>query len=275
MATPKITIGNVEIVALVDMPLEFPWPVVFPGITLAEFEAYRDLYPKSFGEGRFATQCGAYAVRSQGHTVLCDTGVGPGPIQWAGGARGRLLEDMRDKGIDPAEVDTVFFTHLHGDHVGWTLSPNNQPTFPNARHLVPQADWDYFGGMLEANQQMKQILPLEALGVLDLFSGERAVTGELITLPTPGHTPGHTSLLVSSQGEKAIITGDLAHHPAQVERVDWSISFDSNAGESAETRRKVFAQIETEGLVAAFCHFPDPPFGKIIRAEGKRVFQAL
>jgi len=121
---------------------------------------------------------------------------------------------------------------------------------------------------------MQQIMPLEKLGVLDLFSGELAITSEITTYPTPGHTPGHTSLLVSSGSEKAIITGDLAHHPAQVEHIDWCASFDNKADETIETRRKVFAQIESDGLVAAFCHFPDP-FGKLIRAEGKRVFQAL
>lgn len=245
-----------------------------PGTPVSDFEAYRKLYPKSFGDGRFATQCGAYLLCSEGSTVLCDTGIGPGPIQFLGGLRGRLLDDMRQKGIQPSDVDTVVFTHLHGDHVGWTLSPDLTPNFSKARFLVPQADWDYFGGMLETNQQMQQVLPLEELGVLDLFSGERSITSEITTYPTPGHTPGHTSLLVSSGGEKAIITGDLAHHPAQVEHIDWCASFDNNATETTETRRRIFDQMEADGLIAAFCHFPEP-FGKLIRAKGKRVFQAL
>ena len=274
MTVPRITLGNVEIIALVDMPMELPWEIIFGSVPLSEFEAYRELYPKSFGSGRFATQCGAYVLRSQGQTVLCDTGIGPGPIRFLGGACGRLLDDMRDKGVQPADVDIVVFTHLHGDHVGWTLSPEQTPNFPNARFLVPQADWDYFGKMLETNQQMRQVLLLEQLGVLDLFSGERAVTEEITTYPTPGHTPGHTSLLVSSNGEKAIVTGDLAHHPAQVERMDWCSSFDTDARTTVSTRQKVFAQIQTDGMIAAFCHFPEP-FGKLIRLEGKRIFQAL
>jgi glyoxylase-like metal-dependent hydrolase (beta-lactamase superfamily II) len=275
MASPtKVTVGNVEIVSLVDTAMELPWEIFFPGIAVSEFEAYRELYPTSFGEGRFATQCGAYALRSQGQTVLCDTGIGPGPIQFLGGIRGRLLDDMREKGIRPEDVDTVVFTHLHGDHVGWTLSPELAPNFPKARFLVPQEDWDFFGKMVETNQQMQQILPLEQFGVLDLFSGECAITEEITTYPTPGHTPGHTSLLISSNGEKAIVTGDLAHHPAQVERMDWCCSFDTRAPTATSTRQKVFAQMQSDGMIAAFCHFPEP-FGKLIRAEGKRVFQAL
>jgi glyoxylase-like metal-dependent hydrolase (beta-lactamase superfamily II) len=94
------------------------------------------------------------------------------------------------------------------------------------------------------------------------------------TYPTPGHTPGHTSLLISSNGERAIVTGDLAHHPAQVNHTEWCSAFDTDHATTSQTRRKVFDQMETDGLIAAFCHFPDP-FGKLVRADGKRIFQAL
>jgi len=274
MAGPKITVGNVEIISLVDMVMEIPWQIFFPQQGESDFEAYHDLYPGCFGEGRFRTNAGCYAIRSQGQTILCDTGMGPGPIEFLGGLRGNLLDDMREKGIPPEDVDTVFFTHLHGDHVGWNLSSDGTPNFSKARHLVPQADWDYFGTMLETNQQMQQVIPLEALGLMELVSGEKALTSEVTTYPTPGHTPGHTSLLISSNGERAIVTGDLAHHPAQVDRTDWCSSFDTNAAETSATRREVFDRMEADGLTAAFCHFPDP-FGKLVRAEGKRIFQAL
>jgi glyoxylase-like metal-dependent hydrolase (beta-lactamase superfamily II) len=128
--------------------------------------------------------------------------------------------------------------------------------------------------MLETNQQMQQVTPLEKLGVMELISGEQTITSDVTTYPTPGHTPGHTSLLISSNGERAIVTGDLAHHPAQLEHLDWCSSFDTNAGETSATRFRVFDQIEADGLIAAFCHFPEP-FGKLVRLKGKRVFQAL
>ena len=140
--------------------------------------------------------------------------------------------------------------------------------------MVPQADWDYFGKMLETNQQMQQVTPLADQGVMDLISGEQTLTSEVTTYPTPGHTPGHTSLLISSAGERAIITGDLAHHPAQIDHVEWCSAFDADARTTTETRRKVFDQAEDDGLITAFCHFPDP-FGKLVPLQGKRVFQAL
>ena len=274
MGTTRMNVGNVEIVSLLDTPFEIPWQIFFPERSESDFEPYRKRYPRSYGERGFRTQAGCYAVRSQGQTILCDTGIGPGPIQFLGGLRGSLLEDMRGKGIPPEDVDTVFFTHLHGDHVGWNLSANGAPNFPKARHLVPQADWDYFGKMLETNQQMQQVTPLADQGVMDLISGEQTLTSEVTTYPTPGHTPGHTSLLISSAGERAIITGDLAHHPAQIDHVEWCSAFDADARTTTETRRKVFDQAEDDGLITAFCHFPDP-FGKLVPLQGKRVFQAL
>lgn len=274
MAGPKVTVGNVEIIALVDTAMQIPMAFFFPGRDPADFEPYRSLYPKSFGDGSLATQCGAYAIRSQGKTILCDTGIGPGPIEMLGGIRGRLLDDMREKGVPPEDVDIVAFTHLHVDHVGHNLDQKGAPNFPNAKYLAPQADWDFFTRALDANPQMQQVMPLKELGKLELISGERALTPEVTTYPTPGHTPGHTSLLISSGGEKAIVTGDLAHHPAQVDRIDWCASFDMDQATTTETRRKVFAQMESDGLIAAFCHFPEP-FGRLTRLEGKRVFQAL
>ena len=203
-------------------------------------------------------------------TVLVDTGVGTG-------MGGRLLDDMSSKGVSPDDVDIVVFSHLHPDHVGWNLTADRAPTFSKARYLVPQADWDAFSTPNAAAQNPHigaQVLPLKDLNVLDLFSGETAITDELTTYPTPGHTPGHASIIVSSAGEKAIVTGDLAHHPAQVERTEWCPGLDGDPAQAVASRRNVFDQLEADGLLAAVCHFPDPGFGRIVRLEGKRVWQA-
>jgi glyoxylase-like metal-dependent hydrolase (beta-lactamase superfamily II) len=274
MTGPKITVGNVEIISLVDLPFELPWSMVFPGRERSEIEPYQAMYPVANGKTGVQTQAGAYALRTQGKTVLIDTGFGPGPIAFLGGARGRLLDDMRDKGVDPESIDLVAITHLHGDHVGWNLDSDGKPNFPNARYLIPQGDWDYFNTMLETNRQMEQVIPLKDLGRMDLISGETELTADVQAMPTPGHTPGHTSFVIASGGEKAVITGDLAHHPAQLNETDWCPVFDDNSTASSESRKRVCDMLEADGVVAAFCHFP-APFGKLIRADGKRVFQAL
>ena len=279
MAGSKVTVGNVEIVSLLDTPMEFPWAAFFPNNSQQDFDPYRDRYPGSYaGDGKFRTYAHCYALRSQSKTVLVDTGVGPGPHNFLGGSRGHLAEEMNAKGVSPESVDIVVSTHLHPDHVGWNLTPDKVTTFPKARYWVPQEDWDHFSAKDAAAQNPHMgasVLPLKDLGVLDLFSGEKAITPELTTYPTPGHTPGHTSIMVSSAGERAIITGDLAHHPAQVDRTEWCSGADGDPATAVETRSKVFDQLEADGLLAAICHFPDPGFGKLVRLEGKRVWQAL
>ncbi len=259
--------------------MEFDWGLFFPRNSREDFEPYRDTYPGAYGSGgKFRTYAHCYALRSQGKTVLVDSGIGPGPIEFLGGIRGRLVDDMQEKGVSPDSVDTVVFTHLHGDHVGWNLTGANAPTFPKARYLVSQGDWDYFtaSDVVSQNPQIgASVLPLKELNVLELFSGEKAITEELTTYPTPGHTPGHTSIMVSSAGERALLTGDLAHHPAQVDRTEWCSGFDGDPALAVETRNKVLDRLEADGLLAAICHFPDPGFGKLVRLEGKRVWQAL
>ena len=181
---------------------------------------------------------------------------------------------MKAKGVTPEDVDVVLHTHLHPDHVGWNMS-GDAPTFPNARYYVPQADWDFFSGALAANPQMEKVIPLKELGRLELYDGEITITSEVTTLPTPGHTMGHCSVLVNSGGEKVLIAGDLAHHPAQVDRPEWSAAADMDPNGASATRKKILDQLVEEGHVAAFCHFPGEGFGRIVESNGKRVFQAL
>ena len=110
---------------------------------------------------------------------------------------------------------------------------------------------------------------------MDLVSGEYALTDEITAIPTPGHTPGHQSFVIASAGERALILGDVMHHPAQTEETAWSPSFDSDGALSAETRSALLERLEADGDLVAACHFPAPGFGHIVRVEGKRTFRAL
>ena len=272
----SITVGNVEIVQLLDLSLGFPFANVFPDVSAEQWAPYFEQYPDS-GESadlwRSNAQC--YALRSGGETLLIDTGFGPGPFDFLGGATGNLVPDMRAQGIEPDSVGRVAFTHLHGDHVGWSVGADGAATFANARYVVPQADWDAFRGDANSPHVSAQIEPLEALGVMDLVSGEYALTDEITAVPTPGHTPGHQSFVIASAGERALILGDVIHHPAQTEETGWSPSFDSDGALSTETRTALLERLEADGDLVAACHFPAPGFGHIVRVEGKRTFRAL
>ena len=107
------------------------------------------------------------------------------------------------------------------------------------------------------------------------MEGEHSLTRELTTLPTPGHTPGHMSILITSQGERALILGDVAHNPAQVEETDWVSRADMDPELTRQTRRALMERLEREQTVVASGHFPAPGFGRIVRLEGRRYWQGL
>ena len=110
---------------------------------------------------------------------------------------------------------------------------------------------------------------------MDLIDGEQSITGHLTALPTPGHTPGHTSVLVTSSGESAVILGDAAHIPIQAHHTDWSPRPDTNPRLSRQHRAELFDRMEKDHSLVVSGHFPLPGFGRLARVEGRRYWQAL
>ena len=224
---------------------------------------------------------GSFLVRSDGKTVLVDTGLGRTPQKFQGATYGLLLKDMNAHGVGADDIDMVVMTHLHGDHIGWNLAwAGNvpRPVFPNARYWVPRRDWDVYarGPGLQGDSIIKeQVVPLESLGLLDLMEGSQILTSNLTALPTPGHTPGHTSILVSSGGERAVILGDAAHVPAQAQETDWCPRADRDPDVSRATRIDLMDRMEREDALVASGHFPSPGFGRLVRLKGRRYWRAL
>ena len=276
MPEHKVTVGNVEILSLSDGRLEFHVADFFPSVPTEAWAPYRDqLTP----EGRIVMNVGSFLLRSEGQTVLVDTGLGDSARGFRDVVYGLLLRAMKAKGVQLEDVDLVMITHLHRDHVGWNLLWNGdacRPTFPKAAYWVPRADWEFYTrGPRVFSYVKEQVAPLDTLGLLNLMEGERAMTGQITALPTPGHTPGHTSVLVLSQGEGAVILGDAAHVPAQVQETDWSPRADADPLRSSVTRRTLMERIEREGLLAISGHFPAPGFGRVLRLRGRRHWKAL
>ena len=278
MPLHKVTIGNVEVVSLSDGRLEFSAKEFFPSVPDEAWEPYRD---ELTSEGKLAMNLGTFLLRSDGKTVLVDTGLGEISQGFQEAVGGLLLKDMRGKGIRPDQVDMVVITHLHRDHVGWNFVRGDggyRPTFSNARYWIPRADWDIYtrrAGMRMFSYIQDQVVPLEALNLLELMDGEQSLTNELTALPTPGHTPGHTSLLITSQGERAVILGDVAHLPLQAQETEWSPRADTNPRLARATRRDLMDRIERDGSLALAGHFPAPGFGRLMRLKGRRYWQAL
>lgn len=279
MPSPKITIGNVEITSLSDGVLEFDLCNFFPDIPAENWESYHDhLTPEH--NVRFNLAC--FLVRSEGLTIAVDTGMGPRPADAPDSPWGELLNDFQSNGVKPEDVDMVVFTHLHRDHVGWNLQEQNgqfKPTFPNARYYFSAKDWQAcHSDDLQTTRFPNApacVWPLEDLGVMELLDGEVALTSELTTLPTPGHTPGHMSIMISSQGQQGLILGDVLHNTVQVHETGWVSRADIDPETTRTTRQSLMERLERDGTTVAAVHLPSPGFGKIVRLQGRRYWQAL
>ena len=283
-------VGNVEILALSDGSIRFTPSDFFPSVPEEAWDPYREYFTP---EGEMILNLGCFLLRSEGKTILIDTGLGIDTGHLDTPDMGKLLTDMEAKGVRRDEVDVVGITHLHIDHVGWNFlydedgdgagSPDSEgsgearPTFGNARYWVNNLDWRVFtrGALRKMPYVPAQVLPLQEQGILELFEGERQITGEISTLPTPGHTPGHTSFLIASQGERAVITGDAIHSRAQAQETHWSPRADSKPEVSAESRKNLLERIESENAMLISGHFPAPGFGTLVRMEGRRYWRAM
>jgi glyoxylase-like metal-dependent hydrolase (beta-lactamase superfamily II) len=231
------------------------------------------------GEGSFATigqafpaldapeewrlPVNAILIRGAGTTVLVDTGLGPEPRDFMPDAGARLLAELARVGSSPAEVDLVVHTHLHVDHVGWDGS------FPNARYVVPTEDWSFF--MTEESLRQRphlgdRVEPLDDAGLVVLVDGELEVASGIRLVPTPGHTPGHASVFLESEGSELVVLGDVVVHELQLADPDLAYVSDHDPGLSASTRKQVLARLADGGIDAIAGHFHGP--GRFSRTDG-------
>jgi glyoxylase-like metal-dependent hydrolase (beta-lactamase superfamily II) len=278
MANHVIRVGDVEIMALSDGLLEFDLCNFFPTIPEPAWQPYE----AHLADHRVRFNLGSYLIRSDGRTVLVDTGLGPKPADGPDVGWGQLLHDFQAKGVRADEVDMVVMTHLHRDHVGWNLRAEGSryvPTFPNARYWLSVKDWETCHQPdVQPTRFVKAptcVWPLADLGLIEFMQGEHALTRELTALPTPGHTPGHMSILITSHGQRALVLGDAAHSPVQVLEPDWVSRADMDPDLTRHTRRALLDRLEREEIIVAAGHFQAPGFGKIVRLHGRRYWQGL
>ena len=274
-----LKVGNVEIVAVLDSSMVAPCSAMFP--TVAS-DAWAPHSEHLTGDGSQLTlSISSFVVRGGGKTTLVDTGLGAKDRPFFG--NGRLLDALAELGIRPEDVDVVLATHIHVDHVGGHTTKKGDgyaPAFPRAMHVFTRAEWEYWTASAVASAPGNQyvvdsVLPLQGAAEIELVDGEHRLTDEIALIPTPGHTPAHTSFLISSGGEAAVILGDVAHSPVQVTETGWLPVFDLDPARAADSRERMIDRIEKEQLLLAAGHFPFPGFGRVVRIENKRYWRAL
>lgn len=279
MAENTIRVGNVEITQLSDGMLEFDPCNFFPTIPEDDWAPYDEHLTH---EHKVRFNLGSYLIRAAGKTILIDTGLGPRTEEAPDVPWGELMVDFQRHGIRPEDVDMVVMTHLHRDHVGWNLTPEGakfRPTFPRARYWMSRKDWD---ACHQPDVQPTRfpnaptcVWPLAELGLIEFMDGDHAITQDLTAVPTPGHTPGHVSILVTSQGQRALVLGDAAHSPVQIEQPDWVSRADMDPDLTRETRRALVERLEREEILVAAGHFEAPGYGRIVRLNDRRYWRGL
>jgi glyoxylase-like metal-dependent hydrolase (beta-lactamase superfamily II) len=279
MAKHVIRVGGAEIMSLSDGMLEFDLCNFFPTIPQDNWQQYESHLTH---EHKVRFNLGSFLIRSDGRTILIDTGLGPKPADTPDVPWGQLLHDFQANGVRPEDVDMVVMTHLHRDHVGWNLLSKDGryvPTFPNARYWMSAKDWEVCHEPAVQPERFpnapSSVWPLAELGLVELMHGEHSITRELTAVPTPGHTPGHMSILITSQGQRALVLGDAAHNPVQLQETDWVSRADMDPELTRQTRRALVERLEREEIIVAAGHFEAPGFGKVVRLKGRRYWQGL
>ena len=275
----KVTVGAVEITALLDAPFLQNPKVVAPEHSDEMAEEFGDTLDER-GLAMGAVTC--YLLNASGKLILVDTGIGP--RKRPGFPTGHLDTALRDAGVSPEEIDAVVHTHLHIDHVGWntfeTADGRTEVFFPNATFVIQQAEWDYWmtAEMLAEprNVALRECVePLRNSGRLQFTGGEDTFGEDLVFISAPGHTPGHVAVGVASNGERALIIGDASHHPVHVTHPDWVTPLDWDPAMACGSRDRLFDLAADERRLVLAGHWKHPGWGHIVRLEGKRTFRAL
>jgi glyoxylase-like metal-dependent hydrolase (beta-lactamase superfamily II) len=217
----------------------------------------------------------AFLVNTGSKLVLVDTGTGA----LGGPTLGGIVNNLKAAGYQPEQVDEIYITHMHFDHVGGLMS-GDKLTFPNAVVRADQHDADFWlsqANLDKAPEAMKgffkgaqaSLNPYVAAGKFKSFNGDTDLVPGVKAMSTYGHTAGHTVYAVESKGQKLVLWGDLMHVPAvQFQHPEVTIQFDTDSKAAAKERKKAFADAAKQGYLVGVAHLPFPGLGHL-RSEGK------
>ena len=210
-------------------------------------------------------------VRTPQHTVLIDTSLG----EFGPPTAGAWAKNLAAAGVDAAKVDLVVISHFHGDHISGMRGKDGTAAFPNAKVMVPEAEWAFWmddGQMSRAPEAMqagfqnvRRVFGPIATEVAPFTDGQELVPG-LRVMAAPGHTPGHSVFLVSDGSDQLLVWSDTTNKPELfVKNPDWQAVFDMDGERAAATRLRLLDMAAADRLLVAGYHFPFPATGHIAR----------
>jgi glyoxylase-like metal-dependent hydrolase (beta-lactamase superfamily II) len=239
----------------------------FPDAVDADWHRAAEVDPDAFAaDGRWHLAFRCFAIRRPSDRfTLVDAGVGDAGSPAAAWAPvpGRLPAALASAEIGVGDVDTVVLTHLHEDHVGWSVGAGGVPTFPNARYLVQDVEIHELETRGVEPLLDAVVRPLRSAGQLDPVDGRTRVddgaeSPRITLLPTPGHTPGHQSVLVESDAGDVVITGDVAVHAVQLVNPDVGYAYERYQPAARQTRHRLLAEAARRQALLATAHLNRP-----------------
>jgi glyoxylase-like metal-dependent hydrolase (beta-lactamase superfamily II) len=282
-----ITLGDVRIDRVVEIGRSsFPTTSMLPDATAEGIARHLGWLKPSFWDDStddLGSRIQSYLVRTPGHTILMDTCVGndkhrDGAPAWHM-RHGTFLDDLAALGVRAEDVDHVVCTHLHIDHVGWNTSLVDGrwvPTFPKADYIFVGEEWEFWKHESDTGADTDgciadSVTPIVEAGRAKLVDTTFTIGPHLRFEPTPGHTPGHVCVRLTTSDGEAVFSGDLMHRIVQVAEPQWSSRFCYEPRRAAETRRAFIERHADTGVLVCAAHFPTP--GYIVTEGGGHRFQ--
>jgi glyoxylase-like metal-dependent hydrolase (beta-lactamase superfamily II) len=273
----KWRIGEVTVTKIVELEVTGGSRFILPQATPEAILPIDWLQPDFADErGRLKMSIHALVVETLNRRIIVDTCLGNDKenrrIPTWNKLQGGFLVDLAAAGYARETIDTVVCTHLHVDHVGWnTMLVGGRwvPTFPGARYLIGRIEFEHWTSRHD-REDMAAVLadsvtPVWDAGLVDLVETDHQICGEISLVPTSGHTPGHVSLRIASQGQEGLITGDFMHHPCQIARPDWSSTADSDPAEARRTREWMLTRLCDNPILVIGTHFAGRTSGQVVR----------
>jgi glyoxylase-like metal-dependent hydrolase (beta-lactamase superfamily II) len=254
---------------------------ILPGLSeqvLAEHQAW--LAPESLAaDGRAIILFQSYVVRTPHHNILIDSCIGndktlPHVPDWHKRQGHAYERALTEAGLRYEDIDYVFCTHLHVDHVGWNtrlVAGKWAPTFPKARYVFSAGEVRFWEGENAPERSPvfeESVLPVLEAGRAKLVADDAAIGDHVRLLPTPGHTPHHVAVLLGKGRDEAAFAGDLVHSPLQWRVPELASAFDRDPAAAVASRRGFLERYAETGTVCCFAHTPAPSAGFVRRLGG-------
>ena len=275
--TQRWTVGEARVTSVVEAQTDgIPPSFFFPDADEDTVRRHDWLAPHfADADGRIGMRVQAFVVEVDGRLIVVDPCVGNGKTRempYWDDQHWPFMDRFEAAGFDRADVELVVHTHLHVDHVGWDthlFDGRWVPTFARARHLYVAGELDAQAadeGIEARRIRDDSIVPIFEAGLADIVEADADLGSGLRLAPTPGHTPGHASLWLTSGGSTALLTGDVIHHPVQCAEPGLSFVSDGDTELARATRGAALAAAAADGALVLGTHFPTLPGGRVTAA---------